>query len=467
LTLHAETTNINLVARCRELVNQISRELSAMMRHSLSACYCAVFTLSCLATTVATADEPAAWVDKNIDDLQVLYRHFHSNPELSFQEEKTAARLADELRKIGIDVTTNVGRHGVVGVLKNGPGPTVMIRTDLDALPVTEATGLPYASRVKAKDKDGDDVGVMHACGHDIHITCLIGTARYLAANRAGWNGTVVFIGQPAEEIGAGALAMLKDGLFTNFPRPDFALALHVDSAMASGKMGYRAGYILANVDSVDITMRGRGGHGAYPHTTIDPIVQAAQLVVELQTIVSRENSPFEPAVVTVGAIRGGSKHNIIPDTCHLKLTVRSFSDAVRKKLLDAIRRKANAVAAGAGAPEPILEFSDATPATNNDERLVERLVPVFTRILGADNVVPVDQSMGGEDFSQYGRAGVPIFMFRLGSIAPERLEEFNRAKKRPPSLHSAEYFPTPDATIATGVTAMSAAVLDLLPQKK
>jgi hippurate hydrolase len=251
--------------------------------------------------------------------------------------------------------------------------------------------------------------------------------------------------------------------LFKKFPKPDFGLALHVDSSMPSGKVGYRAGYILANVDSVDITMRGKGGHGAYPHTTIDPIVQAAQLVVNLQTIVSRENSPFEPAVVTVGSIRGGTKHNIIADSCHLKLTVRSYSDKVRKSLLEAIKRKANAVAAGAGAPEPLIEFSDATPATRNDESLVSRLVPVFTRVLGDDNVVPVEQSMGGEDFSQFGLAGVPIFMFRLGSISPHRMEEFVKAGQAPPSLHSPEYFPSPEPTIATGVTAMSAAVLDLL----
>jgi hippurate hydrolase len=420
-----------------------------------------------LAGTAALAEQPQDWVGKNLDDLVVLYRQFHASPELSFQEEKTAARLAGELKTLGIEVTTKFGRQGVVGVLKNGPGPTVMIRTDLDALPVTEATGLAYASKATGKDHEGNDVGIMHACGHDIHITCLVGAARYLAAHKAGWSGTVIFIGQPAEEIGEGALAMLKDGLFTKFPRPDYALALHVDSTMASGKVGYRAGYILANVDSVDITMRGRGGHGAYPHTTIDPIVQAAQLVVDLQTLVSRENSPFEPAVVTVGAIRGGAKHNVIPDTCHLKLTVRSYSDKMRKKLLDGIRRKALAVAAGAGAPEPVIEFSDATPATRNDELLVARLVPVFNRALGEENVVAVDQSMGGEDFSQYGLAGVPIFMFRLGSIAPQRIEDSSRAKKSLPSLHSAEYFPTPEPTIATGVTAMSAAVLDLLPMKK
>lgn len=415
----------------------------------------------------AFAEDPKPWLGKNLDDLQSLYRHLHANPELSFQEEKTAARVAEELRKLGLEVTTKIGRHGVVGLLKNGPGPTVMIRTDLDALPVTEATRLPYASKVGAKDKNGNDVGVMHACGHDMHITCLVGTARYLAANKEAWHGTVMFVGQPAEEIGAGASEMLKDGLFTKIRKPDFALALHVDSYMPTGKVGYRAGYILANVDSVDITMRGKGGHGAYPHTTIDPIVQAAQLVVDLQTIVSREKSPFEPAVVTVGSIRGGTKHNIIPDTCHLQLTVRSYTDKSRKQLLDAITRKANAVAAGAGAREPLIELSDATPATNNDERLVERVVPAFTRALGADNVVTVEQSMGGEDFSQYGLAGVPIFMFRLGSVSPKRIDEFARANKPLPSLHSAEYFPDPEPTIATGVTAMSAAVLELLPVRQ
>jgi len=425
-----------------------------------------VFFIACAIAAPAGAEQPKEWLVKNLDDLVTLYRQLHASPELSFREEKTALRLADELKILGIEVTPRIGRQGVVGLLKNGAGPTVLVRTDLDALPVVEKTALAYASKVSTKDNNGNDVGVMHACGHDVHITCLIGTARYLAAHKEGWRGTVMFIGQPAEEIGAGALAMLDDGLFKRFPKPEFGLALHVDSTMQTGRVGYRAGYILANVDSVDITMRGKGGHGAYPHTTIDPIVQAAQLVVNLQTIVSRENSPFEPAVVTVGSIRGGTKHNIIPETCRLQLTVRSYTDKVRKSLLEAIKRKANAVAAGAGAPEPLIEFSDATPATRNDEALVNRLVPVFTRVLGADNVVPVDQSMGGEDFSQYGLAGVPIFMFRLGSISPQRMEEFAKAGKPLPSLHSPEYFPSPEPTIATGVAVMSAAVMDLLPKK-
>lgn len=435
-------------------------------RPALRAMVPAAVAVACLGwvSLRAADDSPAQWLPANIESLTTLYRELHAAPELSLQEEKTAARLADELRKVGAEVTTQVGKHGVVGLLKNGAGPTVLVRTDLDALPVSEATGLPYASKVTAKDRQGNDVGVMHACGHDIHITSLIGTARYLAANKSSWRGTVMFIGQPAEEIGAGALAMLNDGLFKRFPKPDFGLALHVDANIPVGKLGYRAGYFLANVDSVDITMRGKGGHGAYPHTTIDPIVQAAQLVVDLQTIVSRESSPLEPAVVTVGSIHGGSKHNIIPDTCKLQLTVRSYTDKVRSHIHEAIRRKAKAVADGAGAPEPLIEFSDATPATRNDEQLVARLLPVFQKTLGESNLVPVELSMGGEDFSQYGLAGVPIFMFRIGSVTNERIAEFTKAGRPVPSLHSPEYYPEPRMTISTGVSAMSAAVLDLLP---
>lgn len=423
-----------------------------------------VFTLLVAATV--RAEEPKEWAAKNIDELVTLYKEFHAAPELSFQEEKTAERVANELKKIGAEVTTKVGKQGVVGLLKNGAGPTVMVRTDLDALPVTEATQLPYASKVVVTAASGKPTGVMHACGHDIHITSLIGVARYLAANKAAWQGTVMFIGQPAEEVGGGAFAMLQDGLFKRFPRPDYALALHVDSRMQAGRVGYRAGYALANVDSVDITVRGKGGHGAYPHTTIDPVLQAAHLIVDLQSIVSRENSPLEPAVITVGSIQGGTKHNIIGDTCHLQLTVRSYSEKTREKLLSAIKRKALAAAASAGAPEPVLAFSDATPALKNDDRLVERLYPVFVKTLGQDNVVRVEPEMGGEDFSQYGLAGVPIFMFRLGSISPQRMEEYAKQGKDLPSLHSPLYYPDPQPTLTTGVIAMSSAVMDLLPVK-
>lgn len=426
-----------------------------------------ILTLTLLLPSVACAAEPADWVKMHLDELVATYRDFHQLPELSFEEKETAARLASAWKTVGFEVTTDFGGHGVVGMLKNGNGPTVMIRTDLDALPVTEQTGLVYASKVRTKDKEGNEVGVMHACGHDVHITCIIGVAQFFVSHRDQWAGTLMLIGQPAEERGRGADMMLDEGLFTRFPKPDYALALHVDSTLATGKIGYRGGYLLANVDSVDITMKGRGGHGAYPHTTVDPIVMAAQLVLDLQTLVSRENKPTDPAVVTVGSIHGGTKHNIIGDTCHLQLTVRSYSPEVRKKLLDGIKRKANAVAAGAGAPEPAVEYSnESTPALQNDEKLVARLVPVWETALGKDNVVSSEPSMGGEDFSRYGLAGVPICMFRVGAVEAKRLAGLTRGGTPPPSLHSAIFYPDAPEAIATGVTAMSVAALDLFKAK-
>lgn len=416
-----------------------------------------------LGSSAVRADEPADWARAHLEELVALYRQFHQAPELSMREEKTAARLAGELKAAGAEVTTGVGGHGVVAVVENGRGRKLLIRTDLDALPVTEQTGLTYASQVKVRDAMGAETGVMHACGHDIHITTLVGVARYLAGHKERWTGTIVFIGQPAEERGEGAQAMLNDGLFERFPRPDYALALHVDPTLAAGHIGYRAGYTLANVDSVDIVVRGRGGHGAFPHTTIDPIVVAAHLIVDLQTIVSREIKPTEPAVVTVGSIHGGTKHNVIADECRLQLTVRSYSDDVRSQILKAIERKAKAAAESAGAPEPTVEVSEGTPAMFNDEKLVERVVPVFRQVLGEDNVVPSEPSMGGEDFSRYGLAGVPIFMFRLGSVEAKRLAGYRRFNPGPPSLHSPLYYPDPEPTLLTGVTVMSHAAFELL----
>ena len=416
----------------------------------------------------ALADTPAEWANKNMPELIEIYRDFHRHPELSFREEQTAARVARFWKDAGVEVHTGIGGHGLVGLIKNGPGPTLMLRTDLDALPVVENTNLVYASKVKVKNSDGTTTGVMHACGHDIHMTDLVGVAQYLTRQKDQWSGTVMLVGQPAEERGAGARAMLADGLFERFAKPDMALALHVDATLETGKVGYRAGYALANVDAVDITMHGRGGHGAQPHTTIDPIVQAAQLIMALQTLVSRELNPTEPGVVTVGSIHGGTKHNVIPDSCHMQLTVRSFSDEVRDKLLGGIRRKASAVAASAGAPEPTVKVSgdEATPSLFNDEKLVERVVPVFRKVLGEENVVASEPSMGGEDFSRYGRAGVPIFMFRLGSVDPKRMAGLKRTATLP-SLHSAVYYPDAQQTLQTGITAMASAVLDLLPPQK
>lgn len=411
-----------------------------------------------------THADPQQWLEKNLDDVVALYQHIHRNPELSFQEEQTAARLAQELKAVGCEVHTKIGGHGVVGFLKNGEGKTLMLRADMDALPVTEMTKLPYASQKSVTLDDGRTTGVMHACGHDIHMANLIGVARYLAANKDQWQGTLMFLLQPAEERGAGAKAMLEDGVFDRFGKPTWAVALHVDSTLATGKVGTRGGYALANVDSVDITMRGRGGHGAAPHTTIDPILQAATLVVQLQSIVAREINPIEPAVITVGSIRGGTKHNIIPDDCHLQLTVRSYTDEVRDHLLKAIERKAKAVAQGAGAPEPVVRFSDTyTPALFNSKELTAHATRVYEELLGDANVVPTPPSMGGEDFGRYGRAGVPICMYRLGSVNADRLAKLTEGGAPPPSLHSPLYYPDAKETLTTGITTLATLAVDLL----
>ena len=421
-----------------------------------------------LATGSLRADDAADWAKANVTGLVELYRQFHRNPELSLHEEQTAARLAKAWKDAGVSVTTGVGGHGIVGIIANGAGPKLMLRTDMDALPIAEKTDLVYSSQVTVAGTDGQPTGVMHACGHDIHMTNLVGVARYLVDHKQLWSGTVMLVGQPAEEIVRGAQRMLADGLFKRFPKPDFALAVHVDSALEAGKVGYRAGYTLANVDSVDIIVRGRGGHGAAPHTAIDPIVLAAKLVLDLQTLVSRENNPLEPVVITVGTIHGGTKRNIIGDTCRLELTIRSYSAESRRKLLDGIERKAKAIATGAGAPEPLVKLLDeGTPAVYNDEKLVARLVPVFERRLGTRNVVPSERAMVGEDFSRYREAGVPSVMFSLGSIERKRLAGLKRLGPDLPSLHSAFYYPDAEETLVTGITVLSAAVLELLPPKK
>ena len=405
-----------------------------------------------------------SWVDEHLTEVVSLYGELHQAPELSLHEERTAARLAEIWRSLGFEVTTGVGGHGVVAVLANGNGPTVMLRCDMDALPVTERTGLPYASTVTTTDDSGRPTGVMHACGHDIHMTTMVGTTRFLAGHRDLWSGTLMVIAQPAEETGAGARAMLADGLFERFPRPDAAFALHVMARRAAGTIGLRAGFGRANVDSVDITMIGRGGHGSAPHTAIDPVLLASELVVSLQTIVSREIDPLDPVVVTVGSIHGGTKHNIISDECHLELTVRSYSDAARDHALEAIGRKARAVAAGGRAPEPKVVVTRGTPSLFNDEPLTGRVRKVLTAALGPENVVESPRSMGGEDFSRYGRAGIPIVMFGLGSIAPRRLEILTEGGVEPPSLHSAEYYPDPLDTLRAGMIAMVSVAVDQMP---
>ncbi len=404
-------------------------------------------------------------IDAELKGLDSLYKYLHSNPELSYEEEQTAARLARELKSLGFEVAEKIGGHGIVGVLKNGDGPTVMIRTDMDALTVTEKTGLPYASKIRTRDKDGNDVGVMHACGHDMHMTCWVGTARVLVALKKHWQGTLVFIGQPAEEVGAGARRMLEDGLFKRFPRPDYCLGLHCDSRLPHGQVGYTEGLSLVNVDSVDILVKGKGGHGSAPHTTIDPIVIAARIVLDLQTLVSRENNPLDPAVVTVGSIHGGTKHNIIPSEVKMQLTVRSTRDDVRARLLEGIQRITKAAALGAKAPEPVVYFhtDNFTPALYNNVDLAKKTSNVFRATLGDDKVIQQEPLMGGEDFSRYIRAGVPGFFFFLGTLSPDHVAAMKTGKAPPISLHSDFYHPIPEPSMRTGVTAMSMAALNLL----
>ncbi len=405
-------------------------------------------------------------LNADVADLEALYKHLHTNPELSAQEVQTAGRMARELKDAGFAVTTGVGGNGVVGILKNGNGPTILVRTDLDALPITENTGVPYASKVRARDKHGNEVGVMHACGHDIHMTCWVGTARALASMKDAWAGTLVFIGQPAEELGSGARIMLEDGLFTRFPKPDFGLALHCDPKLATGKVAYTEGMALANVDTVDVVMKGKGGHGAAPHMTVDPVVLAARVVLDLQTIVSREVNPLEPSVVTVGSIHGGTKHNIIPSEVRLQITVRTTKDEIRKHVLEAIERIAKAVAVGARAPEPEvkIDLAEFTPATINDIPLTQKTVAVFQKVLGPTNVEPRPPIMGGEDFGRYGRAGVPIFIYWLGTIPPDRMAASEKPDGQPlPTMHSEFYYPDPVPSIRNGVTTMTHAVLNLV----
>jgi amidohydrolase len=410
-----------------------------------------------------------AAVNSEYANLFELYKHFHAHPEISFQEEKTAARLAEELQRAGFEVTRGVGQHGVVGVFKNGPGKTLMVRCDLDALPVKEQTGLPYASTAVTKDAAGNEVSVMHACGHDVHLTALVGVARLVKSLKAQWSGTLVFVGQPAEERGAGARVMLKDGLFTRFPKPDYCVALHDSAALPAGAVGYSSGYTLANVDSVDIAVRGIGGHGAWPHTTKDPVVLAAQIVLALQTIVSRETEPGQAAVVTVGSIHGGTKHNVISDEVKLQLTVRSYTDDVRNKTIEAIRRITRGQAIAAGIPEdklPVVTVSDEfTPATYNDPAITARLAKTFETWLGKENVFPTKPVMGGEDFSEYGRTAdkIPICMFWVGAVKREVFEHSQETGKPLPSLHSPFWSPDPEPTLKTAITTMTAAVLELM----
>jgi hippurate hydrolase len=428
------------------------------------------------ASLLSAADDVKTLVARRVDfeypSLFDIYRDLHTHPELSLMEERTAGIVAKELRALGFEVTEKVGGHGVVAVMKNGPGPTVLVRADMDALPVKELTGVPYASTVVAKDLTGKEQPVMHACGHDAHVTGLIGTARVLTSLKDRWSGTLVLIGQPAEESTAGARAMMMDGLYTRFPVPNYAIALHVSGDSAAGKVATLEGPMYANVDSLDILVRGVGGHGARPHSTRDPIVLAAEIVTMLQTIVSRELKPGTPAVVTVGTIHGGTRRNIIGEEVKLELTLRCYDEAVGDHLIASIRRMCENLARAAGVPEDRLPVVTITTARNavtyNDPALTRRMNGVFRAWFPADRIYEAEPATYGEDFTEYGRTKdkVPISIFWVGANDPKLIEECERTGRLVPSNHSPNFAPVPEPTIKTSVTAMTAAVLDLLPKK-
>jgi amidohydrolase len=435
-----------------------------------------LFLTTCV--SLFAQNTPQSLADAELPSLLTIYTDLHTHPELSTHEARTAALVAKELRAAGCEVTENFGQYddpkptcyGVVGIMKNGKGPLVLVRTDLDALPVEEETGLPYASKVTTKDDAGKDVHVMHACGHDIHIAAFIGTARALQKLKDEWSGTVMFVGQPAEETVGGARAMLKAGLYSRFGKPDFALGYHDNAELATGKIGFCEGYANANVDSVNITVRGVGGHGAYPHKTKDPIVLSAEIINALQTIVSRENNPIDPAVITVGSIQGGTKNNIIPDEVRMLLTVRSYKADVRDHLLAAIDRVTKGCALAAGVPPdrlPIVEHlkDQFSPAVYNNPDLTRRLVTAWRKQLGNDSVVQIDPSMGAEDFSEFSLPdhSIPAVDFGFGAVDPTKIAESKKTGAPLPSLHSSKFAPVPEPTIRTGIIGMTSSVLELM----
>ncbi|MBH1992605.1 MAG: amidohydrolase [Sphingomonadaceae bacterium] len=445
------------------------------MRHALTAILAAVSFSSIAIAQTNPATPPApqnaigATIAKDMDGLMTLYRDLHANPELSEQETATAAKLAKRLKAMKFDVTEKVGGTGVVAVMKNGSGPVLLIRADMDGLPVVEQTGLEFASKVRTKTPEGVETGVMHACGHDTHMTAFIETAKLLAARKDEWKGTLVMILQPAEEVGRGARLMLEDGLYTRFPKPTHAIAFHDAANLEAGRVGYTPGYALANVDSVDILVKGVGGHGAYPQTTKDPIVLGARIVTSLQTLVSREQEPQDPAVVTVGSFQAGAKHNIIPDEAKLLLTIRSYSDDTRAKLIEGIKRISRGEAIAAGVPDdrmPVVTVKDEfTPSTYNPPEFAEQMAGILKAHFPEGRVVKTTAVMGGEDFGRFYRADKSInsFIFWVGGVPADKMAQAAAGQATLPSLHSPFWAPEADKVIATASEALTVLALDIL----
>lgn len=424
--------------------------------------------LGCLSYT-SIAQPLDSYIDEQYPALDSLYKSLHQNPELSLQEKETSQRMASELKELGYEVTDKIGGYGVVGVLQNGPGPTLLIRTDMDALPMEEKTGLPYASTKQGVTSDGKETFITHSCGHDIHMSVFVGTAKTLMKFKGKWSGTLVLVAQPSEENGLGANNMMKDGLYSRFPHPDMAISLHDYPFLAAGTVGLKSGAFMAGVDMMNVTVHGKGGHGAAPHTAIDPIVLSAQMILAYQTIISRIKVPTDPAVITVGSIRGGTVHNIIPDEVTMQLTMRSYSTEVREMIIEQIKLISDNLARAAGLPEDKLPTywirEPYTPALINDDALIARARKVFEEHLGAENVLTTEALMIGEDFSQYGlqERPIPITMFFLGAGDAAQLEKARKENLEIPGLHSPYFAPIPEPTIKTGVKAMSLLAMDIL----
>lgn len=437
----------------------------------------------------SAADELTESVAEDFPYIEDLYKYFHANPELSFREEKSSKRIAKELKALGFEITENIGRdwtrakaradagevfkgvdgYGLAAVMENGEGPVVLIRGDMDALPLEEKTDVPYASKVVSADYLGQEAPVMHACGHDVHMASIVGAARQLVAMKDQWSGTLVMVAQPGEELGVGALAMIEDGLFEKIPVPDYNIALHVTGSAPAGSVTYSPGYALAAVDSVDIMVRGVGGHGAYPHLAKDPVLIGSRIITALQSIVAREVNPLDAGVITVGSFQAGYKHNIIPDEAHLKLTVRSYKEEVREQLLDGIKRTARAQAISAGLPEDLYPEvrieEDNLIATYNDPKLSARVTGVLRARFGDDAIIKAPPVMGGEDFAYFSQTGekIPSFIFWLGGADPEAFAAAQIGEgPKPASNHSPNFAPVTDPTLKMGVEALTAAALDL-----
>ena len=412
-------------------------------------------------------------LQKTMPEIEKLYLDLHQSPELSYHEKQTGQKIAKQLQQLGFTVTDNVGGYGVVGIYENGDGPTIMIRTDTDGLPIVEQTGKPYASKVTVTNDTGATVGVMHGCGHDIHMSSFIGTAQQLMTHKDQWQGTLMMVAQPAEEVGGGAKAMLKEGLFTKYPTPDHVIGLHVSASVPAGKVSMKTEYKMASVDSVDITVKGKGGHGAYPHTTIDPVVIASRIVLALQTITSRELSPLEPSVITVGSIHGGSKHNVISDEVKLQLTLRSYNPEVRLQQIAAIKRISKGIALSAGldeslAPEVYVHEDESIPSTYNNPAQTNLVRSAIANAIGEENVLETEAVMAGEDFGLYGRTEqhVPITLFWLGGVEPSQYDAAMQSGATLPSLHSSKFAPDYKKALPTGITAMSNAAVALFNKK-